>query len=69
MFMTKPKVGKWQFMWTIQPERQSGVPGWRILSFGIFKFKTLPKEGERVDPSTYDGFIVTALFWLPYIIL
>jgi len=65
MFL-KPILNKWQGVWQIQKENRSGVPGWRVVTCGILNFKTMPKEGEIVKKDSYDGFLLTFLFWLPY---
>lgn len=65
----RPIINKWQFALNLSKDYYHMESGWRIFTFGIAKFTTIPKQGERYNKSNYKGFILKLRVWFPIEIL
>lgn len=77
------KIGVWQWVVrvddVIDEARFHHNLGWRMFTIGIFKFHTLPVEGQSFlpmyqrkflyigsDKDLYTGFVIRFAVWLPF---
>lgn len=64
--MKMKKHTNWQ--WIISLGRdysRMDIMGWRLFTFGIFKFKQLPTPERAFNKEDYHGFLIQFRFWLP----
>ena len=62
------ELNKWQFVFNWQPDWARGGRGWRELTIGFLKLKSLPREGYMISKEDYKGFLIRAYIFIPIII-
>lgn len=61
-----PLLDKWQWTYYFGRDWIRLDMGWKEIRFGVFKFVSLPGEGEMIQKKHYKGFIIHFYVWLPF---